>query len=110
MDTNSDSSRRLTAAEVNELAQALDEGAPAVTDQEPSASTGPAGAVPASPSGSREIEGLPSAVAQTEGDNPLAAEEREEQLGMFPPDIAPTVDIGGSLEEQAALREEYRQS
>ena len=43
------------------------------------------------------------------GYKPLRAEmETEDEGGMFPPDIDPTVDIGGGPEEQAALEEEYR--
>jgi hypothetical protein len=50
--------------------------------------------------------GIPTPEEATEGYKPLEAEEQEEQAGLFPPDISPPIDIGGSPEEKEALREE----
>lgn len=44
----------------------------------------------------------------TEGYKPLEAEMETEQEGLFPPDIDPTIHIGGTPEEREALEEEYR--
>jgi hypothetical protein len=44
----------------------------------------------------------------TEGYDPLEAEEGSAGDNVYPADVDPTIEIGGSAEEQAALREEYR--
>jgi hypothetical protein len=67
------------------------------------------GARPADATDDRGDNGLPTAAAMTEGYDPLEAEEETAEEGLYPPDVDPTIDIGGSPEEQAALREEYRQ-
>ena len=52
---------------------------------------------------------IPSPEEASDGYQPLEAEmETADEGGVYPPDIAPEVDIGGSPEEQAALRDEYR--
>jgi hypothetical protein len=50
--------------------------------------------------------GAPTPQEAAEGETPLKAEEQEEAAGLFPPDIAPPVEIGGTPEEQETLREE----
>lgn len=50
--------------------------------------------------------GIPTPDEATEGYKPLQAEEGDEKFGLFPPDIAPTIEIGGSPEEQQVLNEE----
>lgn len=54
-------------------------------------------------------EAAPDPQQASAGDKPLEAEmETADEGGIFPPDINPTVDIGGGPEEQAALEDEYR--
>lgn len=48
----------------------------------------------------------PTPIEAVEGEKPLAAEMQTETAGLFPPDIDPTVHVGGSPEEQQILREE----
>lgn len=55
------------------------------------------------------VDNVPTAEQATEGYKPLAAEENEAQAGVFPPDVDPTIDIGGSPEDREALRQEFRQ-
>lgn len=50
--------------------------------------------------------GTPTPDEATEGYKPLQAEEEDQKFGLYPPDIAPTVDIGGSPEEKQVLNEE----
>jgi hypothetical protein len=94
--------RELTAAEANALAQELNDRA---AGREPGTVheievTGGSGAA---------SEVSPSQEAATQGSEPLGAEEREANVQVYPPDITPTVDVGGSPEARAALEEEYRQ-
>ncbi len=51
-------------------------------------------------------QGIPTPDEATEGYKPLQAEEGDRKFGLFPPDIAPTIEIGGSPEEQQILNEE----
>jgi len=48
----------------------------------------------------------PSPWDATTGNKPLEAEMREEERDVFPPNVAPAVDIGGSAEERQILEEE----
>jgi hypothetical protein len=98
--SNETGGRQLTAAEANALAQELDDRA---AGRQP-------GAVPEieTASGSGHAA-APISEATAAGVEPLEGEEREANAGVFPPDIAPTVDVGGSPEARAALEEEYRQ-
>jgi hypothetical protein len=66
------------------------------------------GARPADAAEERDRHGLPTAEAMTEGYDPLEAEEGSAGDNVYPADVDPTIEIGGSAEEQAALREEYR--
>lgn len=50
--------------------------------------------------------GTPTPDEATEGYKPLQAEEQDQKFGLFPPDIAPTVEIGGTPEEKQVLNEE----
>lgn len=51
-------------------------------------------------------QGTPTPDEATDGYKPLQAEEEDQKYGLYPPDIAPTVEIGGSPEEQQVLNEE----
>lgn len=99
--------RQLHAADVNRLAQELNDGV-AGSGADTSAGNDDTGSRSAHPITPEEESQFPSPEAATAGYQPLAAEEIEKEQGLFPPDIAPTVEIGGSVEEQAALGEEYR--
>jgi hypothetical protein len=56
---------------------------------------------------SRERDtGTPTPGEASEGYKPLQAEEEDQKFGLYPPDIAPTVEIGGSPEEKQVLNEE----
>jgi hypothetical protein len=89
--------RRLDAAAVNELAQALNDGV----------DSAPVGRVPDGTAGARQIS---PAGGESGGSNlkPLESEEIESAKGVFPPDIDGNTTVGGSVEEQSALRDEYR--
>lgn len=50
--------------------------------------------------------GTPTPDKATEGYKPLKAEMEEKKDQIFPPDIAPSVEIGGSPEEKQILEEE----
>jgi hypothetical protein len=93
--------RQLTAAEANALAQELDDLA---AGRQPGSGTSIDTETRAEEAGPG-----PSPEAATAGYKPLEGEEREARAGLFPPEVAPAVDIGGSPEEQAQLSEEYKQ-
>ena len=100
--------RRFTASEVNEMAQALDDG---VGMPAQSASSDPgAASVPLTQDGAATTNDYPSAEEQTQGENPLEAEEGEANAGLYPRDVASNLSFGGSPEEQESLAEEYRNS
>lgn len=108
MDVDNEAARRLTAADVNDLAQALDDGT--LTSAEILSGPDPAGAgaradvdAPAT-----ALPAAPPADQKAAAEYSLGAEEREKQAGVFPPATEPDVVIGGSPEEQAALDEEFR--
>jgi hypothetical protein len=101
MDETTSGGRQLTAAEANALAQELDDRA---AGREPGSDT----TIPTENRGTASGPG-PSPEATAAGSNPLEGEEREARAGVFPPDVAPAVDIGDSPEERAQLSDEYRQ-
>lgn len=104
---NEGANRQLHAADVNRLAQELNDGT-VIPGAGSSASNDDTGARPVDPVSPDEGRSSPSPEAATQGYKPLASEEVEHEEELFPPDVAPTVNIGGSPEEQAALGEEYR--
>lgn len=108
MDDNErdDHVRRLDAAEANRLAQELNDGALG-EGTAPVARGGDVAARSIAPQ-SRDVDQSSSPEAATEGYTPLKGEEEESEAGVFPPDVVPPVDIGGSPEEQGVLRDEYR--
>lgn len=96
--------RQLTAADANRLAQQLDDEARGVATPGDDLDGG-ATRVDAP---SDDSAASPSPEAATAGYDPLEGEEREAMTGVFPPDVDPSVHLGGSAEEKAALREEYK--
>lgn len=54
-----------------------------------------------------EGDTYPTPDEATDGEKPLQAEMRTEAAGLFPPDIDPAVEIGGSPEDHQVLREEF---
>lgn len=49
----------------------------------------------------------PTPIEATDGEKPLQAEFESRAEGIYPPDISPAVDVGGSPEEQNVLEEEF---
>lgn len=102
--------RQLDASEVNRLAQEIDEAAlnqstPGWTGESiPSGGDLSEGGTEAG-----SVSGAPSAETATAGEDSLEAEERERRAHLFPDDVVPRVEIGGSPEEQGVLRDEYNE-
>jgi hypothetical protein len=65
------------------------------------------GAIPVRRDDERDEAG-PTPEQATEGEKPLEAEIETRESNLFPPDVDPTVDIGGGPEERGALDEEFR--
>jgi hypothetical protein len=103
--------RRLDASEVNRLAQELDDATinqrEVAWESDTAASPADGGAQPVGATAAGSVDDAPSPDAAVVGGDALGAEEGEKGVHLFPPDVAPGVEIGGTPEEQGVLRDEY---
>jgi hypothetical protein len=98
--TAEEGAQRIDAEGANRLAQEINDEAEG---------RAPTGAPSEIETSEREGAGLgPSPENTAAGYNPLQAEEGEGSAHLFPPNVAPDVELGGSAEERAALQEEFK--